>query len=145
MMRTDYHLKTMVLMILIAKKMNMLMMIRLKVKKVTMILAIRAVNRMNMLMMTSKMKMMIALAVRKTRILTTTRQTLEAALNPTMMAHKLLILQKQQEPDFNNAGIVLLLDHQDLLQLYLLHQDLPETFLDGCLHEETLSDTLLDT
>ena len=98
-----------------------------------------------MLMITSKRKMMIALAVRGMKILMTTSQTLGTALKPTIMAQKLMILQKQQESHFNNTGIFLLPDHQDLLQLYLLHQDLPETFLGGCFPVETLLDTLPDT
>ena len=36
------------------------------------------------------------------------------------------------------------LDLPDLLQKYLPHQDLPETFLAGCLPVETLLDTLRD-
>ena len=72
----------------------------------------------------------------------TTSQTLETALKL-----KLLILQEQQEPVINSTEIVivLLLDLQDLLQPYLLRQDLHETFLGGCLPGVTLLDTLRDT
>ena len=102
MMKTDYGLKTMGLMILVAKKIDMMMMTSRKVKnmtigaakrmkmlmmtskggmkKATMILAIWAVKRMNTLMMTNKLKVKIALAAGKMRILMTTSQTLETAL-----------------------------------------------------------------
>ena len=46
MMRTNYRLKTMVLMImtLIVKKMDMLMMISLKVRRATMILSVKKIT-----------------------------------------------------------------------------------------------------
>ena len=122
-----------------AKRMKMLMMSsKGRTKETTMILAIWAVKRSNAMITTSRMKMKIALAAGKMKILMITNQTLETTLTPTIIAQKLLILQKQQEPVINSTGIVLLLDLQDLLQQYLLHQDLPETFLGGCLPVVTL-------
>ena len=135
---------------MIVKKMDMLMIISLKVRRATMILTMKkiivwAVKRMNMSMMTSKRKMMITIEVRKTEISMTTRKTPRTPLKPTIMTQNMPTLQEQQKSNINNAMIVLLLDLPELLQQYLLHLDLPETFLGGCLPAVTLLDTLQDT
>ena len=90
---------------------------------------------------------MIALTVSNTEISIATSQTPETTPKAITIAQKILILKEQQQqgPDVNNTRIDLHQDLPDLLQQYPLHQDLPETFLGGCLPVETLLDTLPDT